>query len=96
MHVSVRFTRPSIERAKGADNVAHIRIINIAVDYVGDNIAGILSLTDLVSSETDTDKIVGFEKRRSILGGQSLTVESFVQNRLNKRFHLLYFSKAGG
>ena len=40
--------RPTIERAKCADDVADISVINIAVDDVGNDITGIFSLTDLV------------------------------------------------
>src|SRR6266446_3967720 len=37
-HVSIGGTRPAIERAESTHDVAYIRIVNVAIDDVGDDV----------------------------------------------------------
>ena len=57
MNVRVRLSGPPIECAEGAHDVANVGVIDVAVDDVRNNVAGIFTLTDLVSGEADADKI---------------------------------------
>lgn len=61
MDVCVRPSRPSIKGAEGADDVADVGIIDVAVNYICDDIGWIFSLANFVSGESDADKIAGFE-----------------------------------
>ncbi len=83
MHVRVGLSGPAIERAKRADDVTHIRVIDVAVDDVCDDIARVFSLADLVCGKPNADKIFRFEQDRAIVGSQTFTTQCLVQNRLN-------------
>lgn len=71
MYVRVRLAGPPIECAEGAHDVANVGVIDVAVDDVRDDIAGIFTLTDLVSREADADKIVRFEQCGTIVGREA-------------------------
>ncbi len=57
MHISVRLSWPSVKSAERADDVANVGVIDVAVDDVGDDIAGIFALADLICSKADADEI---------------------------------------
>src|SRR6266536_1839949 len=61
MNVCIRFSGPAIKRAKGADDIADVGIIDVAVDDVGDDITRIFSLAYLIRGQPDANKIVGCE-----------------------------------
>ena len=62
MNVRVGLARPPVKCTESADDVADVRVVDVAVDDVGDNVGGIFSHADLVRGEADADKIVRFEK----------------------------------
>ena len=82
-HVSVRRARPSIERAEGADDVADVRVVDVSIDDVGDDVVGLLALANLVGGRADFRDVVRFEQRRAVVGGQSFPGERAVEDGLN-------------
>src|SRR5687768_14725481 len=40
MHIGIRLSRTAVKSAERADDIADIRIIYVAVDYIGDNVTG--------------------------------------------------------
>ena len=84
-HVSVGRARPSIERTEGADHVANVRVVNVSIDDVGDDVVGMLALANLVRRRADFRDVVRLEQRRAIVGSQSDTGERPFENRLNIR-----------
>src|SRR5437764_284217 len=60
MNVGVGFSRPPVERAESADDVADVGIIDVAIDYICNNIARIFPLSYLVSGKADANKVIGF------------------------------------
>ena len=82
MDVGVGFSRPSVEGAEGADDVADIRIVDIAVDDVRYDLITVLALADLVGREADTQNVLRFEKRGAIVGRKAFAREGFVQDWL--------------
>ena len=93
MDVCVRLSRSPVKRAERADHVADIRVIDIAVDDVGNDIAWIFSLADLIGGKADADEVFRFQKRGAIVSVEPLAVDGFVQYRLYRRTHRLYFNK---
>src|SRR4051794_37305244 len=87
MHVCIGLARPAIERAKCADYVADIRVVDVAVDNVGDHVRWVLPHTDLMCGKADADEIVGFEKLGAVVCGYSLAREGFIECGLNILFH---------
>src|SRR2546421_6671387 len=77
MNVCVRLAGPSIKSTKGADDVADIGVVDVAIDDIGDDLRIILSLPDLVCSDADSGDIPGPEQRCRIVRGESLTAEGF-------------------
>ncbi len=56
--VRFRLSRPPVKRAKCADDVANVGVIDVAIDDIGHDIARIFPLTHLVRREPDADKII--------------------------------------
>jgi hypothetical protein len=73
----------AIESAKSADDVADVRVVDVAVNDVSDDAFGVKAFANLVRREANAYKIVRLKKRRTILGGKALAGESAVKNRLN-------------
>ncbi len=67
MNICVRLSGPAVKRAKRADDVADVGIINVAIDDVGNDIARILSLAYLIGRKADADKIVAIRAARCSL-----------------------------
>src|ERR1700730_7216187 len=65
--VSVRCARPSVEGTEGTNNVADIRVIDVAINDVGNNISWVLSLAYLVSGSANAGDIVRFKERGAVL-----------------------------
>src|SRR5712692_1103774 len=74
-HISIGRTGPSIERAEGAHNVADVRVVNVAINYVSDNVVRMASPANLISGCADSRHVVRLEQRRTIFGGQPVTPE---------------------
>ena len=47
-HVSVGCAGPAVERAESADDVAHVRVVDVPIDDVSDDIVRMLALANLV------------------------------------------------
>ncbi len=88
-NVSVRCSRPPIKRAEGANYVADIRVIDIAIDDIGDDIVRVSALTNFVSGGANPRNIVRFEQRGAILGSESHACEGSLQNALSLIRHVL-------
>jgi len=67
MDVRIRLSRTPIERAKRANYIANVRVINIAVDDVRDDIGRVVLHPDLVRGKADPHKIVRFEQCRAVI-----------------------------
>ena len=75
MNISVRFSRSAIKRAKCADDVADIGIIDVAVNDVSYNIFRIFPFSHLVARRVRClTKSFRFQKRGRIFRGKSLAV----------------------
>src|SRR6476620_4213491 len=57
VNVGVRLTRPPVKRAEGADDIADVRVVDVAVNDVGDERSVVLTLPDLVGSDPDSGKV---------------------------------------
>src|ERR1044071_9569582 len=81
--VSFRVSRSAIKRAEGADDVADVRIVDIAINDVGDDAFRIKAFANLIGGKTDADEIVRLKKLCAILNAQALAGERTIKNRLN-------------
>src|ERR1043166_2101328 len=59
--VSVRRAGPPIESTKGADYIADIRVINVAIDDIGDDVVGMTALPNFICCRSYAGDVVGFE-----------------------------------
>src|SRR5437762_5531331 len=82
-HVSIGRTWPAIERTESTHDVADVRIVDVAIDYVGDDVVRVARLANFVSRGADASYIVGLEQRGAIIGVQPVAGKRFVENRLN-------------
>ena len=88
--VSIRRTGPAIECAEGADNVADICVVDVAIDDVGDDVVRMAAPANFISRCADPRDVVRFQQRRAVCGRQAVSAENFVQKRLNVRLtHVL-------
>ena len=60
-HVGVRRAGPAIECAECTDDVADVRVIDVAIDDVGDDIVGVTTLTNLIRGGSDGRDVVRFQ-----------------------------------
>ena len=82
-HVSIGRAGPPIERAERADNVADVRVIDVAIDDVGDDVVRVTPPANLVSGRADARDVIRLEQRRALAGGHPLSGERLIENRLN-------------
>ena len=82
-HVRIRRARASIKSAERADNIADVRIVDVPVDNVGDDVVGMPPTANFVSRSADPSDIVRLEQRGAVSRRQSLAGERAIQNRLN-------------
>ena len=61
MNVSVGLSRSAIKRAECADDVADVRVIDVAVNDVSDDVIGIFALADFVRRRADFGNVVAFK-----------------------------------
>src|SRR5947208_12222630 len=82
-HVGVGRARPAIERAESTNDVADVRIVNVSIDDVGDDVIRVTRFPNLVSRGADASYVVGLEQRGTIISVQPVAGQRFVENRLN-------------
>ena len=87
--VGVRRTRPAVESTESANYVADVRVVNIAVDYVSDDVVRMSSLPDFVGGDADPGHIMRFEERGAIVYGEPGARDGFIQDALNLTRHVL-------
>src|SRR5262249_52910392 len=56
-HIGIRCARSPVEGAERADDVADVRIVDIAVDDVGDDVFGVTAPANLVRRRADTGNV---------------------------------------
>src|SRR5439155_1184546 len=56
-HVSIGRAGPAIERAESTHDVADVRVIDVAIDYVSDNVVRVASLSNLISGRADAGNV---------------------------------------
>src|SRR5205807_7246362 len=81
-YVSVRRAGPAIECAESTDHVADIRVIDVAIDDVGDNVAGMTALPNFIRGGSDGRDVVRLEQFRAIIGRQPIAGEHSIENRV--------------
>ncbi len=57
-HVRIGRARPAIERTERADNIADVRVVDVAIDYVGDDVVGMPSPANFICGSADARDIV--------------------------------------
>src|SRR2546423_5083303 len=80
-HVRVGRAGAAIECAERADDVADVRVIDVAIDDVGDDVIWMTTLTNLIRGGSDGRDVVRPEQRGTFLDAHTLAVESLVQDR---------------
>src|SRR5437870_11851640 len=60
-HVGVGRARPAIECAERADDVTYIRIVNVSIDDVGDDVVRMTSFPHFVGRGADASNVVGLK-----------------------------------
>src|SRR5687768_11314560 len=98
MNVCIRFSGATIESAERADDVADVCVINVAVDYVCDDIRRVVPHADLVRGEADAYEIPGVEELRTVFGGESFAGNCLIEDRLDIGVHsfIILANKADG
>ena len=82
-HVSVGRAGPAIERAERADDVADVRVVDVAIDDVGDDVVGMSALANFIGGGAHCCDVVRFEQLRAFLDGHAFAREHAIENRLN-------------
>ena len=61
LHVGIRRAWPPIESAERADHIADIRVVDVAIDDVGDDVVGMAALANLVRGGADGGDVIGLQ-----------------------------------
>src|SRR5678815_1229199 len=86
--VSIGCARATIERAERAHDVADVRVIDIAIDDVSDDVVRMAARAYLVGSSAHPRDIVRFEELRALLNAHAPTGKHAIENWLNVRHGL--------
>src|SRR5689334_4496029 len=74
-NVSVRCARSTVERAERADNVADVRVVDVAIDDVSYDVIRMAARANLVSGHAHPRDVVRFEQERTLIRGHPLSGE---------------------
>src|SRR6185503_11480383 len=83
LHVGIGRAGPPVERAERAHNIADIRVVDIAIDDIRDDVVGMSALADFVRGGAHRGYVIGLKERGAILDRQALAVEHAVENSAN-------------
>src|SRR6185369_7819000 len=92
--VSVGRAGSTIERAERTDDVADVRVVDIAIDDVGDDVVRMTARAYLVSGSAHPGDVVRFEELRAFRNAHTLTRQHAIENWLNVRHDLKQISVA--
>src|SRR5678816_709296 len=84
----------TIERAERADDVADVRVIDVAINDVGNDVIRMAARANLVSSSAHPRDVVRFEELRALRNAHALTRQHAIENWLNVRHDLKQISVA--
>src|SRR5437016_3617390 len=56
--VSVGRARPSIERAEGANHIADVRVIDVAINDVSDDVVRMITTPNLIGGRADSRHVI--------------------------------------
>jgi hypothetical protein len=90
-YISVGRARAAIKRAEGANYVADIRVVDVAIDDVGNNIVRMPALANFIGSHADCCNIMRFEQRCALFRGQPNVGKRTFENRFDVS-HILQIS----
>lgn len=83
--ICVGRARPPVESTEGADYVAHVGVIHVAIDDVGDNVVRVATLANLIGREPNAHEVVRFEQKSALVRRQAITCKHAVEDWLNRR-----------
>ena len=78
-HVRVGRTRTTIG-AECANYITNVCIVDVAIDDVGNDVLGMLALTDLVCGCANSSDIMRLEQSRTLLSGHSPAGQDLVED----------------
>src|ERR1051326_5683042 len=81
--VSFSVAGTTIESAEGTDDVADVRVVDVAINDIGDDAVWMTTLANLVGGEADADEVIGCEQCGAIVCRQAFARQSAIKNRLN-------------
>jgi len=93
MDVCIGFSGPPVKGAERANDVADVRIIDVPVDDVRNDLRVILASAYLVGGKADPQDILRFEERRAIFGRKPFARKCFIENWLDCVVHVSDFTK---
>src|SRR6266404_4570553 len=82
-HVSIGRARPPIKRAERADNIADVRIVDVAIDDVSDDVVGMPSLANLIGGGADARDVIRLEQRRAVFSREPPAAQGFIEEYLH-------------
>ncbi len=74
MNICVGLSRSAIECTECADDVADVRVIDIAVNDVCNDFRIVFSLTNLVRRRADFGDVIALQKPSAVFGGHPFAV----------------------
>src|SRR5262245_7877628 len=70
----------AIERAERTHDVTHVRVIDVAINDVRDDVARMSARSDLICGSTHLGDVVRLEEIRALVGGHALACKHSVEN----------------
>jgi hypothetical protein len=81
-HVGVGRAGAPVKSTEGADYVADVRVIDVAVNDVSDNLIRVPALPNFIGSDAEASNLVRFEQRGAFFGRHALTRQHSIENTL--------------
>src|SRR5262249_29360755 len=86
--VSVRRTGTSVKSTERADHVAHIRVVDIAIDDVRDDVVRVPALSHDICCDAQASDVRRFKQSYALVCVQAFASKNAVKNWLNVRGHV--------
>src|SRR5258708_38990578 len=77
-HVSIGRARPSIERTERAHNVTDVRVVDVAIDDVSDDVVGMPSLANLIGGCAEARDVVRLTQPPAVFSSDAAAAPGFI------------------
>src|SRR6185369_7874860 len=81
-YVSIRSTGPPVKRTESTDNVTNIRVINVSIDDVSNDVFRMTAGANLISGRAHLSNVMRHQQLSAVINRDAFTAENSFENVL--------------